>query len=198
MGRSKALLPFGDETLLGRVVRIVSAVAAPVVIVGARGQEFAGLPAGVLTAEDAVSDRGPLAGIAAGLAALEGQADVAFIAGCDAPFLRTEFITGLLSMLAEHDAVVPRIEGRWHPLAAIYALSVRAAAEARLAAGQFKLQDFVAAIDARPVDEEALRAIDPTLGSLQNVNAPEEYQAALRSAGFSAESDGDVRQAPSS
>lgn len=122
MGRPKAMLPFGEETLLGRVARIVSAVAAPIVVVGAPGQEFAGLPAGVLAAGDAFADRGPLAGIVAGLAALEGQADAAFLAGCDAPFLRPEFVAGLLSLLGEHDAVVPRLEGRWHPLAAIYRL----------------------------------------------------------------------------
>ena len=35
MGRPKLLLPFGDETMLARVVRIVGQVVSPVVVVAA-------------------------------------------------------------------------------------------------------------------------------------------------------------------
>ncbi|MCA9117229.1 MAG: NTP transferase domain-containing protein, partial [Planctomycetaceae bacterium] len=40
MGQPKHLLPFGDETMLQRVVRTLSAVVSPVVVVAARGQQL--------------------------------------------------------------------------------------------------------------------------------------------------------------
>ena len=44
MGLPKAWLPFGDETMLQRVVRIVATVANPVVVVAAENQELPELP----------------------------------------------------------------------------------------------------------------------------------------------------------
>jgi CTP:molybdopterin cytidylyltransferase MocA len=39
MGTSKALLPFGPETMLQRVVRLLSDIVSPIVAVAAAGQE---------------------------------------------------------------------------------------------------------------------------------------------------------------
>ncbi len=69
MGRPKLSLPFGDETMLGRVVRIVGEVVSPVVVVAAAGQELPALPRETLVARDEIEAQGPLAGLAAGLAA---------------------------------------------------------------------------------------------------------------------------------
>ena len=38
MGTPKCWLPFGDEVLLQRVVRVVGGVLSPVVVVAAKGQ----------------------------------------------------------------------------------------------------------------------------------------------------------------
>ena len=75
MGRPKAWLPFGVETMLQRVVRILREVVEPVVVVAAPNQDVPALPAGVEIVHDEVEGKGPLAGLAAGLAALEGKAD---------------------------------------------------------------------------------------------------------------------------
>ncbi|HUR55514.1 MAG TPA: NTP transferase domain-containing protein, partial [Gemmataceae bacterium] len=47
MGRAKAWLPFGGETMLQRVVRVVGEVVSPVVVVAAAGQDVPPLPVGV-------------------------------------------------------------------------------------------------------------------------------------------------------
>ncbi len=70
MGRSKAWLPLGDETLLQRVVRLVREAAGPVVVVAAPGQSLPTLPADVRIVIDARSEAGPLEGLRVGLAAL--------------------------------------------------------------------------------------------------------------------------------
>jgi molybdopterin-guanine dinucleotide biosynthesis protein A len=179
MGTPKALLPFGTETMLARMVRIVAAEASPVVVVAAADQELPTLSAGVLLAHDAVPKCGPLAGLAAGLQALEGSCDAAFVTGCDTPLLRPQLIRSLFAALEAHAAAIPRFDHRWHPLTAVYRLAVRAEVDARLANRQLKLQDFAAAIQPVAVGEGQLRAADPALASLRNVNTPEDYRAAL-------------------
>ena len=52
MGTSKALLPFGPETMLQRVVRLLSGVVSPIVVVAAVDQELPPLPSDVIITRD--------------------------------------------------------------------------------------------------------------------------------------------------
>src|SRR5438132_1025759 len=88
MGRAKAWLPFAGEIMLPRVTRLVGEAVEPVVVVAAPEQELPALPPGVTVVRDAERDRGPLQGLAAGLTALAGRADAAFLSSCDVPFLK--------------------------------------------------------------------------------------------------------------
>ena len=58
MGTSKALLPFGRETMLQRVVRLLNEVVAPIVVVAASDQELPELPADVIVTRDERRDAG--------------------------------------------------------------------------------------------------------------------------------------------
>lgn len=79
MGTSKALLPFGPETMLQRVVRLLGTVVSPIVVVAAGAQELPALPKGIIITRDEREARGPLEGIRAGLKALPGGVDAAYI-----------------------------------------------------------------------------------------------------------------------
>src|SRR5271170_2062710 len=92
MGTSKAWLAFAGETLLQRIVRLLSEVVQPIVVVAAAGQELPPLPSDVVTIHDLVPDLGPLQGLADGLAALMGRAEAAFVSSCDTPLLRPQFV----------------------------------------------------------------------------------------------------------
>src|SRR5690349_12235754 len=87
MGTSKALLPFGPETMLQRVVRLLSEVVPTIVAVAAIDQELPALPPHVLVTRDEREGRGPLEGLRAGLKALPPQADRAYVTSCDVPLL---------------------------------------------------------------------------------------------------------------
>ena len=80
MGTSKALLPFGPETMLQRVVRLLGGVVSPVVVVVATdartdADRVYGLPDDIIFATDEREDRGPLEGLRAGLKALPEAID---------------------------------------------------------------------------------------------------------------------------
>src|SRR5207244_3557337 len=60
MGRPKAWLPFGDEVMLPRVVRLLGEIVKPVVVVAAPGQDVPPLPADMSVVRDEEKGRGPL------------------------------------------------------------------------------------------------------------------------------------------
>ena len=124
MGRPKAWLPFGPERLLQRVVRLVATVAGPVVVVAAPGQELPPLTGAVTIVRDPVSKRGPLQGLAAGLAALPESVALAYASATDVPFLAPAWIDRLLALIGDHDLAIPFVEGHHHPLAALYRRAV--------------------------------------------------------------------------
>jgi molybdopterin-guanine dinucleotide biosynthesis protein A len=189
MGRSKALLPFGPEVLLQRVVRIVGAVVQPVVVVAAVGQELPALPDGVLIARDEHEALGPLGGLAVGLGVLRDQVEACYVTAVDAPLLRAEFIRHLIGLLEDFDLVMPRDGKFHHPLAAVYRTRLEDSARSLIAANRLRPFFLLEQARAREVDVAELRAVDPELASLRNTNTPEEHAAALRDAGFEAEPD---------
>ena len=178
MGRAKAWLPFGGEYLLPRLVRIVNVVVEPVVVVAADGQELPPLPEGVGIVRDRHSGMGPLAGLAAGLAALEGRCDAAFVSSCDVPFLSSEFIRRVVDSLGPADVAVPEIGGYPHPLAGVYRMSVRPVVERMLAENRLRIRDLLDEVPTRRLSVEWFLGVG--LESLGNVNTPTEYEAALK------------------
>jgi molybdopterin-guanine dinucleotide biosynthesis protein A len=186
MGQPKFRLPFGGEALLLRVVRVLSMVTAPVVVVAAQDQDLPPLPSGVMVARDAAEDRGPLQGMKAGLEAIGTAADAVFVAPTDAPFLEPAFVRRLaLLRTMNDDVVMARIGGRTHPLSALYATTVAPVIDALLAEDDLAVKSLTRRLrtliveEARLLEDSDLRAVDPELRSLRNVNTQDEYLAAL-------------------
>lgn len=186
MGRPKAWLPFGDEPLLSRVVRQLQEVVGPIVVVAAAGATLPPLSPGVGFVCDRRPDCGPLEGLRVGLAALAPHAAAAFVVGCDYPFVAPDFIERLNKLSAGHEAAVVCVDGRLHPLAAIYRTSLVAKIDELLGAGRSALLDLITQSNVRLVEPTELADLASPLASLQNVNTPEEYAAALAQAGFAA------------
>lgn len=186
MGHDKASLPFGNESMLARVVRIVSMAVPPenIVIVAAEGQTLPPLAFPVTIARDAHPERGPLEGLAAGLAAISGRVDVAFVTACDIPLLVPHFLGAMFSELGEHEIAVPKEGELLHPLSAVYRTCVLAAVRELLGRDQCRVSLLFEATGTKEVDVEVLRGVDPQLWSLKNLNRPEDYVEALRVAGI--------------
>lgn len=184
MGQAKALLPFGPESMLQRVVRLLGAATRPLVVVAAPGQVLPDLPPEVRVVYDRAEGCGPLEGLYCGLRACGRDIDAAFISGCDTPLLRPALVHRMIELLGEFDVVVPR-EGQFpHPLAGVYRTRIAETIRALLDRRHFRLQDFFNEVSTRFVDVEVLRSVDPELDSLLNANCPEDYARALSRAGL--------------
>lgn len=184
MGVAKGDLPFGEDTMLARVARRLADVAKPVVVVLAQGQKRPNLATECRFAVDGQADRGPLEGLAAGLREMGDDADSVYVTTCDAPLIRPEFVALLADHLEQNDAAIPWDGEFLHPLSAAYRVSVVAAVERMLAADRLRPTDLADEVSTVRVHVDELRAADPKLDSLRNLNRPEEYLAALAEAGY--------------
>lgn len=177
MGQPKALLPVGTEVMLQRVVRTLSQVVSPIVVVAAADQQLP--PVDARVARDPVEYRGPLAGLAVGLAELHDQVDAVYLTACDVPLLTPQFVQAMISRLGDFQIAVPRDDRFHHPLAAVYRTGVLPVVQGLLAADQLRPVFLFEKCPTREVSCEELRAVDPDLDSLTNTNTPDEYARVL-------------------
>ena len=184
MGVPKATLPFGGETMLQRVVRLLTTVVSPIVVVAARDQVLPPLPDAVTITRDERDAKGPLEGIRAGLSALPPSIDAAYITSCDVPLLVPAFVERMITLLGDYDIAVMEIDGFPHPLSAIYRRAVLPKVESLLEADRLRPVFLFDAVRTRRVTPEEMMAADPELRTLRNLNTPEDYRTALRDAGF--------------
>lgn len=185
MGTSKAQLPFGAESMLQRVVRLLGTVASPIVVVAAPDQGFPELPASVTVTRDEVGNRGPLEGLRAGLKALPAHVEVAYVTGCDVPLLVPQFVQRMVYLLDDYDASVVEFDGVAHPLSAVYRRSILPAVETLLSQNCFRLHQLLDVLRTRRVQPSEVESVDPQLLTLQNLNTPQDYSRALAAAGLS-------------
>lgn len=125
---------------------------------------------------DTYTVRSPLGGM---LTAFEifGKGYVAVLA-CDIPLVRADVIRFLLSEAIRHSAAVPRWDsGRIEPLCAVYyAEEALGAGRKAVESGLFSCHDMINVLrDVNYVPVSRLRAFDPSLGSLQNVNTQDDF-----------------------
>jgi molybdopterin-guanine dinucleotide biosynthesis protein A len=181
MGRDKAGLLIDGEPMIARTVRILSGVAAPLVVVAAAEQAFS-LPASVEIVRDDTPYEGPLAAFARGLAQVSERASSVFLCGTDHPRLSAAVVTRLIELARGRDAAVAVIDGRRQLLCAAYAVHVRPVAERLLASGERSMKALAAAIGTREVtpaellDDAEVREEDAALASFVDVDTPKDLE----------------------
>jgi len=183
MGSSKALLPFGSETMLQRVVRLLGEVVEPIVVVAAAAQDLPPLPSDVIVTRDEREARGPLEGLRAGLKALPPSIDSAYVTSCDVPLLVPDFARQMIELARDHDIAVMEIDGFTHPLSAVYRRATLPFVEDLLARDRLRPAFLFEAVNTRRVRPEEMTA-DPELRTLRNLNTRDDYERALADAGI--------------
>ncbi len=187
MGTHKALLPLppNGRPLLAHTVAAAAAVVDGAIYVIANHppvQAAAAHLPGVTVIPDELPGKGPLAGIAAGLARVP---DWALALACDLPLLQVDLLRLLADLCGETspergalwDAVVPIVDGRAESLCAAYHARCLPFVQAMLRQDNLRIRDLYAQVRVRYVEEVELRRADPTLASFTNVNTPQEWAA---------------------
>lgn len=131
MGRDKATLMHDGERLVDRAVARLTGLCDEVLVASGDGRR---LDVEVRQVRDVVAGAGPLAGIAAGLAAAV-YAQVAVVA-VDAPDVDTAVLERCRRRLGDAAVCLPEVDGVLQPLHAVWAASAADAVARALRAGE--------------------------------------------------------------
>lgn len=191
MGTDKALLRWGEGTLLDHVLGVLDiAVPGPLVVVSAAGSPRRVGNARLVQVTDDAPGRGPLQGLASGLRAVAAQgSDVAFVCAVDLPLLHPAYVRAVLAALGDAEVALPVLHGHRQPLAAAYRSALGDRAAALLDAGARRPAELFAASTVRELSaadllaDPALRARDPGLDAVRDVDTPQDYEALTRRPG---------------
>jgi molybdopterin-guanine dinucleotide biosynthesis protein A len=171
-GRDKLAATIDGRPVLEHAIDAVRDVVDVVVVVLAPDDERP-LPVGVEVARDLTAFEGPLAGLAAGLAALPDDVDRALVSGGDMPRMAGPVLALLLRTLVEDDAVDAVVLDEGGPLPmAIRRNRSRQLAEDLLAAGERRLRAVPESLGATVIDGETWRAVDPAGATLLDIDEP--------------------------
>ena len=174
LGTPKAWIEIEGAPLLTRVLDRLAPLAPDRLVVARPDQP---LPPGTYRrVDDALPGAGPLAGLAAGLAALDDAARVA-VSACDYPFTDPTLFRALAAIEPEADVVVPREVGHLHPLQAVWRVSAGAVCAALLHAGERRVRPALERLRIRVVEGAALTGVDAGR-ALLNVNVPDDLARA--------------------
>jgi molybdenum cofactor cytidylyltransferase len=186
MGTDKALLPFGEDTLLGAAIRTLTPFTQLVIVVAGTNAEKlknAVYANGAFLVVNPAAEAGQFSSLRVGLhEVLNRGRDVAIITHVDRPPAAAETLHRLIAEFgAKHDlppatrrwAIVPQVEGKHgHPIIA----------------GREMIEEFLRApgnVTARDVEHqhhqrmEYVDVADPAV--ITNLNTPEQYSAYIRS-----------------
>jgi molybdenum cofactor guanylyltransferase len=165
-GAAKGLLRVEGRPIAARSVALFLRLFGRALIVANDPAPYASL--GTLTVPDLLPGRGAPGGLHAALTAT--ATPWVFAAGCDMPFLDERAIAFLAARRDGTEAVLVRARGRLEPLHAFWARACLPALERLLASGEPSLRDLARAVNARVVEEEEWRSVDPDCRSLENAN----------------------------
>lgn len=184
MGRDKASIEIGGQSLLERTVDVLHQAGAESVRVVLPEGTSPAVAEEIGIVRDKFESAGALAGIHAAVS--DCRSAVAFISACDLPFAHAELIRSLLSAMHESqaDCAVPeQPDGRLQPLFAAYrSKPAREAAEHILSAEDSprSANSLVNRLNCRVLRFEEYSGLAGAERMLMNVNTPEELALALK------------------
>lgn len=168
-GNYKGNLIYNNETFVEKIISELGMMTKQIWI--SYGEEMHDSYEGCRIVQDEYPGCGPLSGLHAGLKKCDSE--FVLVAACDMPFLKIELYQYLFRFLeVQYDGVVPIVEGKMHPLVAIYRTNIAVSLEEELKKKHFKMQKVCRQLNLRYVDvsdSESYRQM------LTNINTVEEY-----------------------
>ena len=178
MGRNKALMRFGNETLISRTLKRLRIVTDETIVISNSENLYTEL--GVQVYEDLVPNSGALGGVYTGLSHAVNNAVLCI--ACDMPLLQPKLMSYLVSVLGEYDAVVPYTRGvkesnpKLQTLCAVYSRHCRQVIRQMIDDGELRLHALCDLVTVRMVPPDEWQDFDPKGLSFININTHEDFE----------------------
>lgn len=166
LGVDKAELIVDGRSILECTVLVLKEIFAEVIVVSNVYREIAAED--VIQVKDIVGAKGALGGIYTGL--YHASYNRSFITACDMPYIIPQLVE-LIAKRQQKDVVVPRVNGNFEPLFAVYSNRCIPIIEQMISCSILKISDLYERCSVEYVEEESLRKVDKTLKSFININS---------------------------
>ncbi len=170
MGANKALIKLNGETIIERTVRLFKGIFDETLIIANEPFLYEGLSTRICA--DIHEGAGSLGGIYTAI--FHSKGPHVFVAACDMPFLDRNAVLKVIENPAT-DAVIPFIQGRFHPMHALYSRGCMSRIEALIKEKDLRLSSLIEKIRVRRLIEDDFPAID-IVASVENINTKEELE----------------------
>ncbi|MGE8204938.1 molybdenum cofactor guanylyltransferase [Heyndrickxia sp. NPDC080065] len=182
MGTNKALLPFGKQRVIDRLINEFSPVSNKILLVTNQPEEYKDLHVSILTDHMEFKGQGPLAGIYTGLN--EAVSSQCLVVACDMPFAANDMSRWFIHEmeLGDYDAVIPSYHGRLHPLFGAYQTRIQEPIRNCLLSKKRRMTDLFNHINIKIVEQHDAPVFlqNQWENSLWNMNTMEDYKQALK------------------
>lgn len=189
IGQNKALLKFGEETLIEEIVSIFRDLFSEILIVTNDSEEYPMLK-NVRFVQDFyhLEKKSALVGLYSGLFA--AQSEFSFIVGCDMPLLNLSLIQYMKEKIGSQDILIPYVNGYYEPLHAIYSKRCLPVIKNHLDQKDYRIKSFFSDVNLEIIEEPIIKKFDPDLDSFLNINHYQEY-IALKNKYFNSQQNSD-------
>jgi molybdenum cofactor guanylyltransferase len=143
MGRDKAMLEFEGKPLWQQQLNTLRQLQAGQIFVSAR-RDPAWRPHDTRFVGDIAPSRGPLSGISAALHHM--VATHLLVLAIDMPLMTAEYLSSLVDCATEGRGIIPMVDNRAEPLAAVYPREAAAELSLALETAEFSLQTVARAL----------------------------------------------------
>ena len=181
MGKNKALMRLGDNSLIGHVIRRMRLITDELLLVTNSPTEYVHLE--VPMHGDIFPGTGALGGIYTGLTHASHEAVVCV--ACDSPFLEPKLLTYLVSVLGEYDAVMPETfthhdapQKTLQTLCAAYSKRCLPIIASMLQESELRVHALQERAYIKRISPEIWQEFDPDGMSFFNINTPEDFESA--------------------
>ncbi len=179
MGVNKAFLRLGNRTFIEHVIHRIEPIADELLIITNTPDEYKHL--GIETRADIIPNSGTLGGIHSALTYATN--DAVICVGCDIPFIDTNLLLYLISVLGKHDAVIPytcseKGQMTLQTLCAVYSKRCLPIIEKMLKDAEYRVHALKWHGDINLIRPETWKKIDPDGHSFLNINTPADFEVA--------------------
>ncbi len=180
LGHDKVLEKVGNTSLLEQVISRLDPLSREIIIVTAKERTFTQLASRpkVKIVSDIFPGQGSLGGIYTGLVKSDSLYNLVIAA--DMPFVNESLLKYMIGIAEGFDFILPRVNGLFEPLHAIYSRNCIAPIESILNQGKKVIIELFKYVKVRYVEADEVDRFDPQHLSFFNINTREELELAKK------------------
>jgi len=174
-GKKKTFRKIGDSMILDKIYGVFSKIFKEIIIVVNEPEEFAGWDMTIVT--DIIPSKCALAGLHAGL--FYATYPYIYATACDTPFVNQSIIEHIVGRIEPgYDVMIPRTDDGLEALNAVYSKSCLPLIESNLEKNIFMIKKFFRRNKVKEIEVDQLKAIDPEMRFIFNINTPKDLEVA--------------------